>query len=57
METKRFMTGLGIGMAAGATLSMVVMPRARRNEGRKMVSRALKNMGDVIDDVSAVFGR
>ncbi len=57
MDMNRFWMGMGIGMAAGATLSMVVMPRARRNEGRKMVSRALKNMGDVIDDVSAVFGR
>ena len=57
METKRFMTGLGIGMVAGSTLSMMVMPRARRNDGRKMVSRALKGMGDVIDDVSAVFGK
>ena len=57
METRRFITGLGIGMVAGGAVGMMMAPKARRNDGKKMISRALKGMGDVIDDVSAVLGR
>jgi len=56
MEKKRFLMGVGLGMVAGSALGMMAVPR-RRNDGRKMVSRALKGMGDVIDDVSAVLGK
>ena len=57
METRRFITGLGIGMVAGGAVGMMMAPKARRNDGKKMLSRALKGMGDVIDDVSAVLGK
>jgi len=57
METRRFITGLGIGMVAGGAVGMMMAPKARRNDGKKMLSRALKGMGDVIDDVSSAFGR
>ena len=55
MESKNFMTGLGIGMVAGSAIGMMVAPK--RNSGKKTISRALKGMGDVIDDVSSVLGR
>ena len=57
METKRFITGLGIGMVAGGAVGMMMAPKARQSDTRKMLSRALKGMGNVIDDVSAAFGR
>ncbi len=57
METRRFMTGLGIGMVAGGAVGMMVTSRMHRSDGKTMISRALKGMGDVIDDVSSVFGR
>ena len=52
MNGRKFMTGLGIGMVAGGALCMMMAPKAKRNDGKRMVSRALKGMGDVIDDVS-----
>ena len=55
METKNFITGLGIGMLAGGAMGMMMTPR--HSSGKKMVSRALKGMGDVIDGVSSVLGR
>lgn len=57
MNSRKFLTGLGIGMVAGSALGMMMAPKAKRNDGRRMVSRALKGMGDVIDDVSAVLGK
>ena len=55
MESKNFMTGLGIGMVAGSAIGMMMSPK--RSNGKKTISRALKGMGDVIDDVSSVLGR
>ena len=56
MDNRKFITGLGIGMVAGGTIGMMMAPQTRRMDSKKMLSRALKNMGDVIDDVSSVFG-
>ena len=56
MDSKRFWMGMGVGMVAGRALGMMAVPR-KRNDGKRMVSRALKGMGDVIDDLSAVLGR
>ena len=57
MDNRKFITGLGLGMVAGGTLGMMISPMARRTNSKKMISRALKGMGDVIDDVSAAFGK
>ena len=57
MDSRRFITGLGVGMVAGGTLGMMMAPMTRRHNGKKMLSRALKGMGDVIDDVSAALGK
>jgi len=56
MDSKRFWMGMGIGMVTGSALGMMAAPR-KRNDGKKMISRALKGMGDVIDDVTAALGR
>ena len=56
MDRKQFLMGVGLGMVAGSALGMATAPR-RRSDGRKVVSRALKGMGSVIDDVSAMMGR
>lgn len=57
MNGRKFMTGLGIGMVAGGALCMMMAPKAKRNDGKRMMSRALKGMGDVIDDVSDALCR
>lgn len=57
MNGRKFMTGLGIGMVAGRALCMMMAPKTKRNDGKRMVSRALKGMGDVIDDVSDALCR
>ena len=44
MNGRKFMTGLGIGMVAGGALCMMMAPKAKRNDGKRMVSRALKGM-------------
>ena len=55
MDSKRFLMGMGLGMVAGGALGMVVAPR--KTPGKRTVSRALRGMGAVIDDVSALLGK
>lgn len=57
METRQIMTAVGVGMVAGGALGMIAAPRMRQSRSKKLLSRALKGMGDVIDDVSVVFGK
>ena len=56
MNSKRFLMGVGLGMVAGSALGMVAAPK-RRNDSKRMVSRALKGMGNVIDDVTTLMGK
>ena len=55
MNSKNFFTGLGVGMVAGSALGMMVSPRSRRPSGKSMVVRCLRNMSEMIDDVSEVL--
>ena len=57
MDNRKVMTALGIGMVAGGAVGMMVSSRMKRSDGQKMIRKALKGMGDVIDDVSSAFGR
>ena len=45
------------GSARDGRRCMMMAPKAKRNDGKRMVSRALKGMGDVIDDVSDALCR
>ena len=50
---KSFMTGLGIGMAAGAMLEAVMMPEKK---GMKCASgKMMHSIGDVVDSIAAMM--
>ena len=50
---KSFMTGLGIGMAAGAMLEAVMMPKKK---GMKCASgKMMHSIGDVVDSIAAMM--
>ncbi|MBR4578046.1 MAG: hypothetical protein IKQ69_05780 [Oscillospiraceae bacterium] len=55
MDSKQFLMGMGLGMLAGGAVGRM-LPR-KQNPGKHMVSRALRSMGDVIDEVSTVIGK
>ena len=53
MSNKNFLSGMGMGIVAGSAIGMLVSPRTRRSHGaKKMVGRAIKNVGSVIEEVS-----
>ena len=57
MDTKNMAKAVGIGMAAGAALSMMATPRKKKNMMKKSnVSKAIRAMGDVLEDVENALG-
>ena len=54
MTTTGFMRGVAVGVAAGAVIGMVAMPK-KKNHGKKMVGKALKTAGELIDNVSGAM--
>lgn len=59
MDTKNMAKAVGIGMAAGAALSMMASPRKKHKNMMKKksnVSKAIRAMGDVLEDVENALG-
>ncbi len=54
MNSKRFLTGMGVGFVAGSAVGMMVAPRMNRS-GKSVVGRCLKSMGEVIDNVTDIL--
>lgn len=55
MKNRSFLIGMGTGIAVGSGIGMLVSPR-ERIKGRTAVGRCLKNLGEMIDDMSDVMG-
>ncbi len=47
-----FVKGMSIGMAAGAAIGMLVMPKKQKST----VGKALRSVGNVVDSVAGAIG-
>ena len=56
MENKTFFVGMGLGVLAGGALSVILTVKTKKSGGKNMVSRCLRGMSDVIDDVTRTLG-
>lgn len=58
MDTKSMIRAVGLGMAAGAAVSMMAAPRKKHKATVKKsnVSKAIRAMGDVLEDVENALG-
>ena len=54
MEQHQFLKGVGIGMAAGAALGMAMAPKKKTNL-KKAAGRAIKTVGEVVENISAAI--
>ena len=48
--------GLGVGMAVGAAMSMSITEMNKKNGKQHKVSRALRTMGDMVENIGSSFG-
>ena len=55
MNDKTFWVGMGLGMAAGASLAKMMTPKPKKSTCQTMMEKAIRGMEDVLDDVSGVL--
>ena len=56
MNTKNFAKGVGVGMAVGAAMSMSITEMNKKNGKQHKLSRALRTMGDMVENIGTSFG-
>ena len=57
MDAKSVAKAVGVGMVAGAAVSMMAAPRKKSSVLKKRnVSKAIRAMGDVLEDVENALG-
>jgi gas vesicle protein len=52
MNNMSFVKGIGLGLIVGSVVGMVVMPKRKRTS----VGKALRSMGDVVENVAGTIG-
>jgi len=55
MSTKMFARGMGIGMVVGSAIGMTVSMNSKKNSKQNKVSRALKTVGDIVENIGSAF--
>ena len=55
MNAKNFAKGVGVGMAVGAAMSMSISSMNKKSGRQHKVSRALRTMGDVVENIGNTF--
>ena len=56
MNGKNFAKGMGIGLIMGSAIGMAVSDPAKKHQKKNMVSKALKTMGDIVDNIGGSIG-
>ncbi len=54
MNNMSFVKGMGAGLILGACIGMSMMPN--KKNGKKMLSKAVKTMSTVAEDLSDILG-
>ncbi len=56
MNGINFAKGMGIGLIMGSAIGMAVSAPAKKHQKKNMVSKALKTMGDIVDNIGGSIG-
>lgn len=55
MNAKNFAKGVGIGMVVGSAIGMTVSAVNRRGSRQHKMGRALKTVGDIVENIGSAF--
>ena len=55
MSTKMFARGMGVGMVVGSAIGMTVAINNKKNSKQNKVSKALKTVGDIVENIGSAF--
>ena len=51
MNTMNFAKGMGVGLVVGSAIGMVVSSQGSTSKKKNVVSKALKTMGDIVENI------
>jgi len=55
MNAKNFAKGVGIGMVVGSAIGMTVSAVNKRGSRQHKMGRALKTVGDIVENIGSAF--
>ena len=55
MNTKNFAKGVGVGMVVGSAIGMTLAVTNKKSSRQKKVSRTIKTVGDIVENIGNVF--
>ena len=55
MNTKNFARGVGVGMVVGSAIGMTLAVTNKKSSRQKKVSRTIKTVGDIVENIGNVF--
>jgi len=55
MDTGKFARGVGVGMVVGSAIGMTVAAVNKRGSHRNKVGKALKTVGDIVENIGSAF--
>ena len=55
MNTKNFAKGVGVGMVVGSAIGMTLAVTNKKTSRQKKVSRTIKTVGDIVENIGNVF--
>ena len=56
MDNGSFIRGLGIGMAVGSAIGLAVKNSKNGSGAKNAWGKALKSMGETVENISSMFG-
>lgn len=56
MNNMDFIKGMGIGVIAGATIGMAVVPKKKGTNAKSFAGKALRAAGDIVENISDAMG-
>ena len=55
MNAKNFAKGVGIGMVVGSAIGMTVSSVNKKSSRQHKMGRALKTVGDIVENIGSAF--
>lgn len=57
MKNSEFLRGMGLGLMAGATLGFAVAPKKKQSHMKSTAGKAIRAVGDVVEQISDAMGK
>lgn len=57
LKNSDFLRGMGLGLMAGTTLGFAVAPKKKQSRMKSTAGKAIRAVGDVVEQISDAMGK